>query len=154
MYQFIVLLALFTVVIGGGFYIKKSDGEGVLKKAFSSNGPVDSFVATAENISGSYYCDNSYGCTDSHKLTISSGGTCELVTSYEGGMENEVERGTWQFNQNGTISISLVESLAERYDIPHLLQINTVGSSTLKNLIYDTKIYPDMNNPIFVRTTD
>ena len=154
MYQFIVLLALFTVVIGGGFYIKKSDGEGVLKKAFSSSGPVDTFIMTSENVSGSYYCSVVSGCSEYYKLNITTGGTAEMVTSYEGGMENVVERGTWAFGEKGAIDVSLVESMGNYYDIPHLIKINTVSSSTFKNIIYDSKIYPDMKNPVFIKELD
>lgn len=145
-----MLIALFG---GAGYYIVKTDANGVLGQSISGN----QIKPTAEQIiavSGQYTCGFSSGCKDSHTLTLNEDGTGEFDTSYGDGAETLAEQGDWSIGKRGYITVNLSGNQSGTYNVPKTIIIRSVGTTTLSRIVYSFKQYQDMNNPIFIKNVD
>ena len=151
MYQTIVLGLGFLLIIGGGYLIKSIDKEGVILKSLSKDQKVEIFSLTADDISGTFLCNETSGCENEYAVTFSPSGDVQLMAVYKDGIETLIEKGIWRFETGGLISISLTDSQTKHYDIPHSFLIQSVSTSTLAKISYDVTTYPDMHKPVFIR---
>ena len=153
MYQFIVLGLGFLLLVGGGYLIYRSnDGNsGVLKQAFSTSKNIKTFNAssTVETIVGVYACDVKSGCAGQYSLTLNQYGDVYLTHSDDNGLIQE--HGTWNFEQNGSITLTLTDSSGAPYSVPRTILVQSVSKDHLSKLVFDNKIYTDMNSPVFTR---
>ncbi|MFA6608815.1 MAG: hypothetical protein WCT07_02815 [Candidatus Paceibacterota bacterium] len=151
MYQTIVLGLGFLLIIGGGYLIKSIDKEGLIKQSFLKDSKVTNILATIETVPGTYMCNESLRCDNSRTMTLSPSGEVQILTSYNNGAELLNENGSWKIEQGGLISVFLTDSTTEHYEIPHLFLIQSVSTSTLSKISFDSGLYPDMHKPIFIK---
>lgn len=145
-----MLVALFG---GAGYYVFKTDTNGVLGQSVSGN----QIKPTAEQIiavSGQYTCGFSNGCKEPHILTLNEDGTGQFDTARDGGEEVLAERGDWSIGKRGYITVNLSGNQSGTYNVPRTILIRSVGTSTLSRIVYSLKQYQDMINPIFIKNAD
>ncbi len=145
-----MLIALFG---GAGYYVFKTDTNGVLGQSISGN----QIKPTAEQIiavAGQYTCGFSNGCKEPHVLTLNEDGTGRFDTSYEDGEEALAEQGDWSIGKRGYITVNLSGNQSGTYNVPKTILIRSVGTTTLSRIVYSLKQYQDMNNPIFIKNAD
>ena len=148
MYQLVVLGLACTLLLGGAYYIKSADGSGILSQAIIS----PSYRITEDMIPGVYVCDASSGCTNVATLTLKDTGDVVLVSGSDA--EAIEETGTWQFVKGQLVSISLTAQKDTIYDVPHTLLVQSVGTSTLTKISYNSNLFPGIYKPTFTKQSE
>lgn len=156
MYQFIVLCLGFLLLFGGGYLIKKTDRNSVITGSLSygnskSANSASLTLPTSEEMAGTFLCDSDSGCTDNVSINLVQTGDVYMTTSYKDGTPALSEKGRWMFEQGGLISLKLTESDSSQYNVPHMLLIQSVSTTTLDKFSYDAVLYKDMKKPTFSR---
>lgn len=151
MYQTIVLGLGFLLVIGGGYLIKSVDKEGVIASSALKEQNVINTQLTGDDMSGIFSCDETSGCDNVHTITFDPSGAVRIVTIYKDGTETLDEQGSWKFENGGFISILITDSQVKHYEIGRAFLIQSVSTSTLGKISYDTNLYPDMHKPTFTK---
>jgi hypothetical protein len=147
MYQIVVLGLAFSLLFGGAYYIKTADSEGVLSSAFTSR--ASATVLSPDMIIGTYTCDTTEGCSTVHTLTLDDQGVSTMTTIQND--QTVTAEGSWQLEKGQLVTVSLTHAGDTVYDQPHTFLIQSVGTSTLSKISYDTKVFTDIYKPVFVR---
>lgn len=153
MFQVIVIGMLVALFGGAGYYIFMTDKEGVLGQSISGN-QIRPSAEQIMSVSGSYTCGFSSGCKDEYKLILNEDGRGELTASYNDGAEVVSEQGDWSIGKRGYITVNLSGNQSGTYDVPRTILIRSVGTSSLSRIVYSTKIYQDMTDPVFFKLTE
>ena len=145
MYQFVVIGLGLTLLIGGGYYLKKTDDSGVLSKAFAR----DSAFPTLDSVAGTYTCDINSGCAYPSEFTFLPTGKVEFIARYDDDRGEMRETGIWRFGKGGTVNVTLSKSDGKEFNRVHKLAAHTVESEQLSAFIFDSMLYPHMSEPVF-----
>lgn len=157
MYQVTVLGILFALLLGGGYYITKSDNKSMISGTLLEEKSMQTdFIPTAENIVGRYLCDRASGCENEKTLAILSDGNVEISTNKNEGIEisNDVEKGQWSLGNGNTVVMSFDKTYTEGDEsttTTSTLFVQSVSSTTLAKISFDRNIYKDMKKPVFTR---
>ena len=141
MYQFIVLGLGFLLVFGGGYLIKHTDKEGVIAQTVTATSTEPSDYA------GTYLCDTDSKCDNPRTLVLSSDGTLSLTTSFDQGVETNVETGTWKKEAKG-ITLTIINSSTTTYGVPLSIHLYPPAPDSLVTSAAATN-YPGWGNYIF-----
>jgi hypothetical protein len=130
----------------------KTDRNNLLDNPFASYLPKPAPVAdiAKEPIAGEYVCDLSNGCSDIITLTLNGNESAILEISYDTGVEIRREKGTWDVN-GSQIVITIYEVTDEHPTDSHVISIDKVSTTTLSQVTFDKKLYPNMRDPQFIR---
>ncbi len=157
MYQIAVLGILFALLLGGGYYITKSDDKSMISGTLLEEKSVQTdFIPTAENILGRYFCDRVSGCQSERTLNILSDGSVEMSTNNNEGIEisNDIEKGQWSIGGRNTILMSFNKTSGEGEEsttTTSTLFVQSVSSTTLAKISFDRNIYKDIKKPVFAK---
>lgn len=150
MYQTFVLGLGLLLLTGLAYYIKHTDQNGLVTGSFSTT-TTTVIPATPESLPGVYMCNSSSGCENPRVLKIMGNGEVTLSSSFNNGVELVEEFGTWDVNDSGTVQILLTGTNSETYTMPRTILIGTSTSDTLSQLTFDTTLYGDWKNPVFLK---
>ena len=150
MYQIIVVGLGLSLILGGSYYVAKTDNYSVLGNTLTEN--TDALKLSTEDIAGNYVCAKTTGCANPYTLTLDTDGAATLHVTYENGVETKSEQGLWSLITGGFVSLTLTGPLLESDDSSaRTFLIQSVSTSTLGKLVFDEKVYTDMVHPTFVR---
>jgi hypothetical protein len=144
----LVLIFLGTAV----HYVIKTDRTNLLDNPFASYLPKPAPVAdmAKEPIAGEYLCDLSNGCSNIITLTLNANDSATLESSYDTGVEIKSEKGRWDVD-GSKIVITIYDVTDEHPTDSHVISIDKVSTTTLSQVTFDKKLYPDMRDPQFIR---
>ena len=151
MYQAFVLGLGVLLLLGVGYFVKHTDQAGVIDSSLSQSTNSVRALSQKEELPGVYVCDAGSGCESSRTLTVYPTGELKMTTSYEGGVETIDEVGTWSFSEKEGLLCVFTGTTNDTYIAPHTLKSHHVSTSTLSDIIYDSSVYTDFKNPVFLK---
>jgi hypothetical protein len=153
MYRYLVASLLGFSLFIGAYYVREAGVE----KVFSYDPGTRDFARLgSEDVIGKYLCGIANGCKESYEITLYLNGEAKLTHLGTEVKPEIIERGSWSFMDGGFISLTLTEkeehdTEPENYETPQILIIQSVSTSTLTKITYNTKTYPLMAKPKFIK---
>lgn len=153
MYRYFVLFLLGSSLFIGAYYLREA---GIDKVVDLANPNQDVQLLTPDDVIGKYLCADVNGCKQDYEITLYPSGVAKLSEVKDGEDAHVVERGSWKFVSGGFISLSLEEKIEEgkddvTYANPVAFLIQSVSTSTLAKFVYNTKLYPLITKPKFIK---
>lgn len=138
-------------MVGGGYLISHTDKQGVILSTVSA--PTSTAAASSKKamLQGTYLCDAATGCLNPRTLVLLAGDEVKMTTNFDNGVEIVDEVGTWAMGTDGVLTIFLTGNTKEQYKIPRTFTSKYVSQNTLSGITFDSTLYRDLKNPVFLR---